>query len=255
MKRTSKTFTICLMATYTLIVTFLAIVGYYVYDGLKTEKMLDDEFSKIEYIINRDGISNNTLDIMLNNYVSDGEYLQVEMAIKNYFKDFLNECRRLEDLYTNYELNRVLYLDNFDEDAPYFETSKKIITDAQVDFTSIQKNLTDYFSKEKIMSYINDYDLSWYYVDYYENMTIDENIIDENKEEIDSSIEYVLAVLNAYNNYFTFLSDNADYWSIDEEYIYFDNDDLLEEYNPFIGYNRKYWYSNWICYLNLIKVI
>lgn len=231
MKRTSKTFTICLMATYTLIVTFLAIVGYYVYDGLKTEKMLDDEFSKIEYIINRDGISNNTLDIMLNNYVSDGEYLQVEMAIKNYFKDFLNECRRLEDLYTNYELNRVLYLDNFDEDAPYFETSKKIITDAQVDFTSIQKNLTDYFSKEKIMSYINDYDLSWYYVDYYENMTIDENIIDENKEEIDSSIEYVLAVLNAYNNYFTFLSDNADYWSIDGEYIYFDNDDLLEEYN------------------------
>ena len=231
MKRTSKTFTICLMATYTLIVTFLAIVGYYVYDGLKTEKMLDDEFSKIEYIINRDGISNNTLDIMLNNYVSDGEYLQVEMAIKNYFKDFLNECRRLEDLYTNYELNRVLYLDNFDEDAPYFETSKKIITDAQVDFTSIQKNLTDYFSKEKIMSYINDYDLSWYYVDYYENMTIDENIIDENKEEIDSSIEYVLAVLNAYNNYFTFLSDNADYWSIDEEYIYFDKDDLLEEYN------------------------
>ena len=231
MKRTSKTFTICLMATYTLIVTFLAIVGYYVYDGLKTEKMLDDEFSKIEYIINRDGISNNTLDIMLNNYVSDGEYLQVEMAIKNYFKDFLNECRCLEDLYTNYELNRVLYLDNFDEDAPYFETSKKIITDAQVDFTSIQKNLTDYFSKEKIMSYINDYDLSWYYVDYYENMTIDENIIDENKEEIDSSIEYVLAVLNAYNNYFTFLSDNADYWSIDEEYIYFDNDDLLEEYN------------------------
>ena len=231
MKKTSKTFTICLMATYTLIVTFLAIVGYYVYDGLKTEKMLDDEFSKIEYIINRDGISNNTLDIMLNNYVSDGEYLQVEMAIKNYFKDFLNECRRLEDLYTNYELNRVLYLDNFDEDAPYFETSKKIITDAQVDFTSIQKNLTDYFSKEKIMSYINDYDLSWYYVDYYENMTIDENIIDENKEEIDSSIEYVLAVLNAYNNYFTFLSDNADYWSIDEDYIYFDNDDLLEEYN------------------------
>ena len=231
MKRTSKTFTICLMATYTLIVTFLAIVGYYVYDGLKTEKMLDDEFSKIEYIINRDGISNNTLDIMLNNYVSDGEYLQVEMAIKNYFKDFLNECRRLEDLYTNYELNRVLYLDNFDEDAPYFETSKKIIADAQVDFTSIQKNLTDYFSKEKIMSYINDYDLSWYYVDYYENMTIDENIIDENKEEIDSSIEYVLAVLNAYNNYFTFLSDNADYWSTDEEYIYFDNDDLLEEYN------------------------
>ena len=231
MKRTSKTFTICLMATYTLIVTFLAIVGYYVYDGLKTEKMLDDEFSKIEYIINRDGISNNTLDIMLNNYVSDGEYLQVEMAIKNYFKDFLNECRRLEDLYTNYELNRVLYLDNFDEDAPYFETSKKIITDAQVDFTSIQKNLNDYFSKEKIMSYINDYDLSWYYVDYYENMTIDEIIIDENKEEIDSSIEYVLAVLNAYNNYFTFLSDNADYWSIDEEYIYFDNDDLLEEYN------------------------
>lgn len=231
MKRTSKTFTICLMITYTLIVTFLAIVGYYVYDGLKTEKILDDEFSKIEYIINRDGISNNTLDIMLNNYVADGEYLQVEMAIKNYFKDFLNECRRLEDLYTNYELNRVLYLDNFDEDAPYFETSKKIITDAQVDFTSIQKNLTDYFSKEKIMSYINDYDLSWYYVDYYENMTIDENIIDENKEEIDSSIEYVLAVLNAYNNYFTFLSDNADYWSIDEEYIYFDNDDLLEEYN------------------------
>ena len=50
MKRTSKTFTICLMATYTLIVTFLAIVGYYVYDGLKTEKMLfSDDATKCVY--------------------------------------------------------------------------------------------------------------------------------------------------------------------------------------------------------------
>lgn len=231
MKRTSKTFTICLMVVYTLIVVFVVSVGYYVYDGLKTEKILDDEFGRIEYIINRDGISNNTLDIMLNNYVSAGEYLQVEMAIKNYFKDFLNECRRLEDLYNNYELNTVLYLYNFDEDAPYFEQSKRIIADAKTNLTSIQENLTNYFSEEKIMSYISNYDLNWYYIDYYEKMMIDEAINDENKEEIDSSIEYGIAMLDAYNNYFTFLSDNSSYWTTDEEYIYFDNDELLEEYN------------------------
>ena len=50
-----------------------------------------------------------------------------------------------------------------------------------------------------------------------------------NNLNLKSEIKEIPYAIN--NIDFTFLSDNADYWSIDEEYIYFDNDDLLEEYN------------------------
>ena len=51
------------------------------------------------------------------------------------------------------------------------------------------------------------------------------------KEDIASSIDYIIANLDAYKTFFTFLSTNKDYWTMDEEYIYFDTDELLEEYN------------------------
>lgn len=231
MKRTNKAFIGILMAGYALLMIFIVLVGVNVYQGIVTEKNLDDEFAQIEYLIDTNGITDNTIDIKLNSYVSDGDYLDVEMAIKEYLRDLLFECRRLEDVYNNSQLNKVINLYNFDEDAPYFENSKKIIDEARINLEDIGNNLNALFDEDKIMSYAQNYDLEYYYLDYYKNSMIDYEIIDENKKDIDSSIDYGISMLNAYTEYFTFLSDNSAYWTMDEEYIYFDTDELVEEYN------------------------
>lgn len=231
MKRTNKAFIIFLMTGYTLILIFVAVVGVKVYQGIQIEQNLDNEFSEIEYLINNKGLSDNNIDIKLNSYISSGDYLEVEMAIKGYLKDLLEECRRLEDVYTNTQLNNVLYLYNFDADAPYFNSSKSIIDTAKVELQSIKESLLKMFSEDTIMSYISPYDLDGYYEDYYKSMMFDHELMNENKESIEDNIDYSLTMLNAYQEYFTFLSDNASYWTMDEEYIYFDTDELTDEYN------------------------
>ena len=222
------------MAIYTVFLVFSFLVGYFVVDGLQTESRLDAEFSEIEYLINRDGITNTNIDIRLNNYVSDGEYLYVEMAMKDYFKDLLDECRNLNAIYEDIPLNTVLYLYNFDEDAKEFNYSKSVLSENSSKLEEIGDNLAYYFSEEVIMSYIERYEVSWYYTDYYKNMMIDDTILTENKEDIEENIDYLLAMFNTYMDFFNFLSDNAEYWTMDEDYIYFDTDELLEEYNHYL---------------------
>lgn len=234
MKRTSKVFTFTLMAVYTLFLIFSFVVCFIAFNGLEIEKRLDREFSEIEYLINRDGITNTNIDLKLNNYVSEGEYLYVEMAIKDYFKDLLSECRNLYDIYEDIPLNSVLYLYNFESDAPEFKYSLRILSESRNKTEKIGDNLAYYFSKETIMSYIEKYNLNKYYIDYYESMMINDEIISESKEDIENNIDYLLAVFDTYTDFFTFLSDNSEFWTMDEDYIYFENDELLEEYNNYL---------------------
>lgn len=231
MKRTNKTFMVSILIAYSLIMIFIGVIVFNVYQGLQIERALDQEFIEIEYLIDNKGLSDNSIDIKLNNFIASGDYLYVEMAVKEYLKDILYECRRLENIYTNYELNTVLYLYNFDEDAPYFEYSKKIINDSRISIEEINSNLVGLLEVSKIKSYIEKYKLDKYFIDYYEEIMIDQVTLNNNKEEIEKSINYSISLLNAYTDYFTFLSDNADYWTMDDDYIYFENDELLEEYN------------------------
>lgn len=231
MKRTSKPFMIFLMTSYAIAMALTLAIGIRVYQGLKIEQKLDDEFAEIEYLINNEGLDNNNIDIKLNSYISSGEYLDVERAIKNYLKDLLVECRNLEDIYTNTQLNNVLYLNTFDADAPYFNNSKNIIDTAKKDLEEIHDNLIYLFDEATIMSYINNYNLNWYYEEYFKTMMIDQDLIAENKEDISDSIDSSILMLNAYTDYFTFLSDNAESWTMDEDYIYFDTDEQIAEYN------------------------
>ena len=156
------------------------------------------------------------------------------MAIKDYFKDLLTECRNLNAIYEDIPLNTVLYLYNFDEDAKEFNYSKSVLSENSSKLEEIGDNLAYYFSEEVIMSYIERYEVSWYYTDYYKNMMIDDTILTENKEDIEENIDYLLAMFNTYMDFFNFLSDNAEYWTMDEDYIYFDTDELLEEYNHYL---------------------
>ena len=244
MKRTSKTFTITLMTLYTIILVFFFTVSFFVVEGLQTESMLDEEFYEIEYLINKEGITNTNIDIRLNSYISKGEYLYVEMAIKDYLKDLLTECRNLNAIYEDLPLTTVLYLYNFEDDAKEFNYSKKILSENKNKLEKLGNNLTYYFDENTIISYIEKYDLSWYYVDYYKSMMIDDTILSESKVDIEKNIDYLIAILDTYSEFFNFLSTNAEHWTMDDEYIYFDTDELLEEYNHYLDIINNMDFSN-----------
>ena len=234
MKRTSKALTAAILIFYSLFIVFAFAVGFFVITGIKEEVTLENEFSAIEDLIDNSSIDNTQIDYMLNNFVTTGDYLNVEKAIKDYLEDLLIECRRLDNIFQSQDLTNVLSLYNFDADAPYFYESQNIIENYYQELKNIKTNLINLLDTDSIISYAEAYQLQGYYLDYFKNLIIDENMLNTNRNDIENSLDYALNTLDIYKELFELLSNNVDSWTMDEDYIYFDNDNLLEEYNRLI---------------------
>ena len=234
MKRTSKALTAAILIFYSLFIVFAFAVGFFVITGIKEEVTLENEFSAIEDLIDNSSIDNTQIDYMLNNFVTTGDYLNVEKAIKDYLEDLLVECRRLDNIFQSQDLTNVLSLYNFDVDAPYFYESQNIIENYYQELKNIKTNLINLLDTDSIISYAEAYQLQDYYLDYFKTLIIDENMLNTNRNDIENSLDYALNTLDIYKELFELLSNNVDSWTMDEDYIYFDNDNLLEEYNRLI---------------------
>lgn len=234
MKRTSKALTAAILIFYSLFIVFAFAVGFFVITGIKEEVTLENEFSAIEDLIDNSSIDNTQIDYMLNNFVTTGDYLNVEKAIKDYLEDLLVECRRLDNIFQSQDLTNVLSLYNFDADAPYFYESQNIIENYYQELKNIKTNLINLLDADSIISYAEAYQLQDYYLDYFKTLIIDENMLNTNRNDIENSLDYALNTLDIYKELFELLSNNVDSWTMDEDYIYFDNDNLLEEYNRLI---------------------
>lgn len=234
MKRTNKALVAVILIFYSLFIIFAFIVGFFVITGIKEEVTLENEFSAIEDLIDNSSIDNTQIDYMLNNFVTTGDYLNVEKAIKDYLEDLLVECRRLDNIFQSQDLTNVLSLYNFDADAPYFYESQNIIENYYQELKNIKTNLINLLDTDSIISYAEAYQLQDYYLDYFKTLIIDENMLNTNRNDIENSLDYALNTLDIYKELFELLSNNVDSWTMDEDYIYFDNDNLLEEYNRLI---------------------
>ena len=234
MKRTSKALTAAILIFYSLFIVFAFAVVFFVIRGIKEEVTLENEFSAIEDLIDNSSIDNTQIDYMLNNFVTTGDYLNVEKAIKDYLEDLLVECRRLDNIFQSKDLTNVLSLYNFDADAPYFYESQNIIENYYQELKNIKTNLINLLDTDSIISYAEAYQLQDYYLDYFKNLIIDENMLNTNRNDIENNLDYALNTLDIYKELFELLSNNVDSWTMDEDYIYFDNDNLLEEYNRLI---------------------
>ena len=120
-------------------------------------------------------------------------------------------------------------MENFYGDMPEFNDSLRIISDVSLEITDIQDNFVNLLQEDVVLSYLNDNIFS-YYKDYYKELIFDADSIEDDALTIESNLDFVLSVLDLYEEFYTFLSDNKDDWIVDGEYIYFSNTDLEEEY-------------------------
>ena len=189
---------------------------------------IENNLSEIDYLVNYD-MFDPRIDDLLNNYVSSGNYLVVEKATKEYLKDILYYARRIDELNDNEEFIMVLSMENFYSDMPEFNDSLRIIADVSLEITDIQENFVNLLQEDVVLSYLDDNIFS-YYKDYYKELIFDTDSIEDDALTIESNLDFVLSVLDLYEEFYTFLSDSKDDWIVDGEYIYFSNTDLEEEY-------------------------
>lgn len=228
MKRTSK-LTIGIILTLSSIFVIAAIFfGSVIFYSVNQELKIENNLSEIDYLVNYD-MFDPRIDDLLNNYVSSGDYLVVEKATKEYLKDILYYARRIDELNDNEEFIMVLSMENFYGDMPEFNDSLRIISDVSLEITDIQDNFVNLLQEDVVLSYLDDNIFS-YYKDYYKELIFDADSIEDDALTIESNLDFVLSVLDLYEEFYTFLSDNKDDWIVDGEYIYFSNTDLEEEY-------------------------
>ncbi len=228
MKRTSK-LTIGIILTLSSIFVIAAIfLGSVIFYSVNQELKIENNLSEIDYLVNYD-MFDSRIDDLLNNYVSSGNYLVVEKATKEYLKDILYYARRIDELNDNEEFIMVLSMENFYSDMPEFNDSLRIIADVSLEITDIQENFVNLLQEDVVLSYLDDNIFS-YYKDYYKELIFDADSIEDDALTVESNLDFVLSVLDLYEEFYTFLSDNKDDWIVDGEYIYFSNTDLEEEY-------------------------
>lgn len=228
MKRTSK-LTIGIILTLSSIFVIAAIFfGVIIFYSVNQELKIENNLSEIDYLVNYD-MFDPRIDDLLNNYVSSGDYLVVEKATKEYLKDILYYARRIDELNDNEEFIMVLSMENFYSDMPEFNDSLRIIADVSLEITDIQDNFVNLLQEDVVLSYLDDNIFS-YYKDYYKELIFDADSIEDDALTVESNLDFVLSVLDLYEEFYTFLSDNKDDWIVDGEYIYFSNTDLEEEY-------------------------
>lgn len=228
MKRTSK-LTIGIILTLSSIFVIAAIFfGSVIFYSVNQELKIENDLSEIDYLVNYD-MFDPRIDDLLNNYVTSGNYLVVEKATKEYLKDIIYYARRIDELNDNEEFIMVLSMENFYSDMPEFNDSLRIIADVSLEITDIQDNFVNLLQEDVVLSYLDDNIFS-YYKDYYKELIFDADSIEDDALTVESNLDFVLSVLDLYEEFYTFLSDSKDDWIVDGEYIYFSNTDLEEEY-------------------------
>ena len=198
----------------------------------KSLKQLKNEIYSIDNIIENEGIFSNNIDKKLKNNVTSGDFVVVEKAVKNYFKDFVDETRKLINIYSDQSVEKLFTIDNFKEDGKDFVETLVTLRTLENKVDTINETLEKLFNEDKIMTYIDSADS--YYKDYYKELMIDSETYDILKKDISEARDIYVSLINDMKNIFKFLSKNKDKWNIEDDTIVFENDEYLDKYNELI---------------------
>ncbi len=208
---------------------------------VKNDWKLDKEFEEIEDIIENYGLWDQSLENKLNTYVSNNDYLVIEKASKNYLKDFINESKKLYDVFNDKKATELITIENFIIDGKNFTKSLNYVNETYEKLIDIKKSITSMHADYKIKSYLEK-KVNAYYLDYYLDFVLSVN--DEGLAIINDSIEDYVEFLEEEKKLFNFLARNQNSWYIENNLIYFNNIFLLHEYNDLFDDLNDFNYKN-----------
>lgn len=209
----------------TLLISFIVLISVLMAKDFKQEDIIKDEIQ----IINNLDITEEEINMSLK--TTDEDYQKVELAVKEYYRDFFSNSRLY---YTN---SAVAIFNTFT--TTYLKENKdkldsmnlfKMLNDKTNELNKALDNIVTLLNEDEIMKYIEKYDLHDYYIDFYRENMISKNdkIYQENwlsfKEENTIKIKYLERIIEL-------LIDYNHTWYIEDDNLYISDDNVLNEYN------------------------
>lgn len=221
---------IILIIAIVVILAIIAIFAYSIVSELGQENKLNEEMNEISTIIASNDYTEEEINKRLDERVTDGDYGKVENAAKTYLKDVIKLNIELSQIVNNGELSTMLTSNNYQEDGPEFTKTKEYISSTTQRLEEMKQEYEEYMSTEKVMSYIEKENVDEYYVELYKTI-----MGESSYEEISSSIDELIDVLNKSNDIIDFLIENKGSWEIQDDMIVFSTNEQIEEYNNLIA--------------------
>lgn len=220
--------TLVVVIALVLIVGIIAI-GIGLYHDFKQESELISECEQIKELTNEENIDTEKINEMLTRRISDGDYLQVENALKEYLTARFQNITKISEILNNEKLENILTIDNYKNDGPEFVTTKEYIENTKQELQELKNRYEELFTEETLMSYINNKSLDSYYVDFYK-----QELIGNQEESKDNTVEHnidgIITILDSYNSVIDFLITNKNSWKIEGENIVFANEELSNKF-------------------------
>ncbi|MCI9365898.1 MAG: DUF3053 family protein [Clostridia bacterium] len=161
---------------------------------------------------------------------SKGKYAEVEKALKDYLTEYKNVALEIANEYQNQNLTTILSAENFKNDGPNFETSKKLINDIKEKGENAKTKLAEMSKEEYKEKRATDSGLTGKYKDLFKSSVQLEN----DAETVNKTVENVNNYLDKINEVFDFLKESEGKWQINGEKIEFRDMSNLTKYNSLL---------------------
>lgn len=223
-----------IIAIVVIVVAIIGVLGYMVISDMGQEDKLKTELSEINDLANAETIDMDEINKRLDRTVTTGDYAKVEEAFKSYLRDNFDNSIEIADLINDERITTLLTADNYKTDGKDFTESKNYISTTKQKLEECKEKYSEYMTKEKAMSYIEDKGLDSYYVDLYEQEYVGD--MDSAKDTtVEDSIDEIISLLDTSEKVLNLLSNNQDTWNVEGDNIVFSNDSIRNQYDELIN--------------------
>ena len=217
-----------------IILIVIGVIAYFVITDLQQEDKLTAELQEISNLVNSQNIDIDQINERLDRTVTRGDYAVVEQSFKQYLKDNFDVSMKIADILNDEKLTTILTADNYKQDGKDFIETKNYISTTRDQLETYKTEYKDFFTEEKVMSYINDKNLDSYYTDLYKQELVGDIESDNETEVVESAINDVIGILDIYEEVINFLVDNRNSWNVQDDTIEFTSESLQNQYNSLI---------------------
>lgn len=223
-----------IIAVVVIVALIIGVLGYMVISDMGQEDKLKTELSEINDLANAETIDMDEINKRLDRTVTTGDYAKVEEAFKSYLRDNFDNSIEIADLINDERITTLLTADNYKTDGKDFTESKNYISTTRQELEECKEKYSEYMTKEKAMSYIEDKGLDSYYVDLYEQEFVGD--MDSAKDTtVEDSIDEIISLLDTSEKVLNLLSNNQNAWNVEGDNIVFSNDSIGNQYDELIN--------------------
>ena len=212
-------------------VAVAVIVGFLVYGVFNQKGKLESEIAKLSELANAETIDTEEISKMLDRTVTTGDYEILEKAVKQYLSDSFDLSMEMSDILNDKKISNSLTIENYKEDGPDFINTKEYIKTTIEKLETCKSEYYEYFTEEKVMSYVKDKKLSDDMIKFYKENLVGDLDEEKNNTTVEDSLNSVIDMLKTSDKVLDLLIKSKKSWTIEGDQIIFDNNTLLKEYN------------------------